>query len=290
MVTSQTLKFQSFRPIPVFYLIIFCTLFCQQLWASQDAMVIVDKAFIYSDQAMTSPIGYVSRGKKLVVGEIPRNKAQVYPIIVSGKVAYIRVLDLTTEKESMDSNRLTAERFQKTTRSVPQSKFVFSYYGFASQVSQSSSNGLIRDGDSLFWHGLSLKGEVLTRERMDVQLILNYMGTDAEQERYRVFELGLGAALRLINAKKFLLRLEGQLLGVPFSSYELSGDFRVKSFGYSAGGGVNMTWIFNQGWGVEAFGGAYYTKLLAFDAPKPFVDFSSSFAGVRAGLGVNYTY
>ena len=69
-----------------------------------------------------------------MVGEIPRNKAQVYPIVVSGKVAYIRVNDVTTERESMDTTRLTAERFQKNTAPSISGKFAVSYYAFNSTI------------------------------------------------------------------------------------------------------------------------------------------------------------
>lgn len=290
MVKVHTLKIQRFPSRQLFCLISSLLFWCPLLWASQDAIVIAERAVVYSDREMTSPIGYISRGKKIVVGDIARNKAQVYPILVSGKVAYIRVLDLSTEKESADATRLTAERFQKSTNVVRETKVVTSYYSFLSQITQSQKNAEISNGDSLFWHGLSVKGEVLVKSRLDIQVLANYMGTSYKEESYRVFELGLGSALRLIDQRRFLARLEGQALGVPFSTYEIGNDFRVKSFGYSVGGGLNLTWFFDKYWALEASGGAYYTKLFAFDTPDPYTDFSASFVGGRFGLGLNYTF
>jgi hypothetical protein len=291
MVNSQTLKIQ---PLPLhlaFYLLFLLFFFCPKLWASQDAMVITDRAMIYSDRDMTSPIGYVKRGKKLVVGEIPRNKAQVYPIVVSGKVAYIRVLDVTTEKESMDSTRLVAERFQKNTDKIYKSKFVLGYFAFSSQANLNAENTTdLLDKDALLWHGLSIKGEVLLKDSFDFQVIANFMATSEGQEKYRVIEFGLGAAYRLIDSRKFILRLEGQGYGIPFSSYEIGSDFRLTSYGYTVGGGLNMTYLFDRHWGFEASGGVYYTKLLGYDTPAPYEDVSPSFVGNRFGLGVNYTY
>jgi hypothetical protein len=290
MVKSLTLKFQSFPLRPGFYLLVLLCLLCQNLWASQDAMVLSDKAVIYSDPEMTSPIGFVSRGKKLIIGEISRNKAQVYPIIVSGKIAYIKVIDVSTEKESMDSNRLTAERFQKATRQIPESKFVASYYSFASHITLSKQNGEAKDQDSFFWNGASLKGEILAGKRLDIQIISNYMQSAVDDETFRVIELGLGGALRLIDLRRFMARIEAQILAVPFSNYELGHEFRIKSFGYSTGATLNLTFLFKNNWGLEVFGGPYYTRLLAFDVPEPYADFSASFIGVRGGLGLNYTY
>lgn len=290
MVKLQTPNIQRIPLYLAFYLLFLLFFLCPKIWAAQDAMVMVDRAVIYSDREMTSPIGYVSRGKKLVVGEIPRNKAQVYPIVVSGKLGYIRVIDVTTEKESMDSTRLVAERFQKNTDAVYKSKFVFGYYAFSSQVNLNYENAKLADKDALLWHGLSLKGEVLVKDSFDFQIITNYMTTTQSNETFRVLEFGLGAAYRLIDRRKFLARIEAQALGIPFSSYSLGDDFRLKSYGYTVGAGLNLTYLFNRHWGAEAFGGVYYTKLMGFETPAPYKDISPSFVGNRMGLGLNYTY
>ncbi len=291
MVKSQTLKIQRLPLYLAFYLLSLLFFFCPKLWAAQDAMVVADRAIIYSDREMTSPVGYVSRGKKLVVGEIPRNKAQVYPIVVSGKVGYVRVQDVTTERESMDSTRLVAERFQKNTDTVYKSKFVLGYFAFSSQANLNNSNTTdLVDKDAILWHGLSLKGEVLLKNSFDFQIISNFMAMSEGQEKYRVIEFGFGAAYRVIDSRKFLLRLEAQGYGIPFSSYEIGSDFRLTSYGYTAGGGLNMTYLFDQHWGLEASGGVYYTKLMGYDTPAPYKDVSPSFVGNRFGLGVNYTY
>jgi hypothetical protein len=290
MLKFSTLKFQYLPFQRALFLILSLFFVCPLLWASQDAIVVNDRAIIYSDKEMTSPIGFVQRGKKLKVGDIPRNKAQVYPVVVSGKIAYIRVLDVTTEKESMDATTLSAERFRKITDKKFDSKVAFSYYSFLSTVNLSRKNGSLKDSDSLFWHGLSLRGEALAVKRLDFGVIINYMGTDESREHFRVLETGLTAAVRLYDGKIFLARLETQISAIPFSSYELDGQFRVKSFGFSGGGGLNLTWLFNNHWGIQTYGGLFYTRLMAFDTPDPYTDFSANFMGGRFGLGVNYIY
>jgi len=286
MANSRTLKIQHLA----FYVLFLLFFFCPKIWAAQDAMVTADRAVIYSDREMSSPVGYVKRGKKLVIGEIPRNKAQVYPIVVSGKVGYIRVIDVTTEKESMDSTRLVAERFQKNTDKTYKSKFVASYFAFSSQVSLNKENADIVNKDSLLWHGLSLKGEVLVIQSFDFQIISNFLTMTKSEESFKAVEFGLGAAYRLIDKRRFLARIDAQALGVPFSTYSVSDDFRIKSYGYSVGTGLNLTFMFDSHWGAEAYGGVYYMKLLSFDTPEPFGDISPSFVGNRFGLGLNYTY
>lgn len=290
MVTPHLHKFQRFPLAGAICFLLTLVFYCPQLLASQPAMVLVDRAIIYADKEMTSPIGYIARGKKITVGEIPRNKAQVYPIVVSGKIAYVRVIDVTTEKASMDTNTLTAERFMKSTKSVPDSKFVLGYYSFASIINLSQKNGEVKSKDPVIWHGLTIRGEIMFKNIVDFQIVTNVMQAKEKEETVRAVEFGIGGALRFIDTKKFVARLEGQALAIPFSSYELGNQFRVNSYGLTFGGGLNLTYFFNKNWGTEAFGGAYYTRLLAFDAPLPYRDFSASFTGGRFGLAVNYLY
>lgn len=257
--------------------------------AAQVAMVVAERAIIYSDSAMTSPVGYISKGKKLMVGNIARNKGQVYPIKVSGKIAYLKVRDVTTEKDSMDSTRLVADRFQKKTNYEYRSNLAVSYFSFSSQINIDKENELLNK-DVLAWNGISVKGEVLLKNSFDIQIITNYMATKKNSESFNVLEFGVGSAYRLIDKRKFIARIEAHALFIPFSTYSFNDDFRVKSYGYTLGSGFNMNYLFNENWGTEIFGGLYYTKLLGFKSPAPYKEISPSFIGNRIGLGINYTY
>lgn len=288
MLGFYSLKFQRVHSSSAIKLLFLFCFLCPKTWAAMDAIVIAEKAVIYSDTEMTSPLGYVRRGKKISVGEVPRNKARVYPTIVSGKVAYIRVEDVTTERESMHSERLVAERFKTATHEAYETKYTLAYFSYNSIMDINEDNAGVMDGASHQWHGISLKGEVLLRKKYDLQIISNYMYTSAKA--FNAFELGAGVGHRLIDREKFLLRLEGQLLSIPFSTFSYRSDFRIKSYGYTLGAGLNFLYKFENNWGIEAFGGAYRTSLFEFDLPKPYKGFSPVFFGSRIGVGVNYRY
>ena len=287
---SFKLIFQELPRPKNLYLLFLVFFSCPKLWAAQDALVTAKKALIYSDMEMTSPIGFVSQGKKIKVGDIPRNKAQVYPVIVSGKIAYIRVTDVTTEKESVDSSRLVAERFRKKTVVVQKSKFVASYFLFNSQATMNKENAEILDKSSLLWNGLALRGEVLMKDSWDIQILMNYMIATKGTEKFKVLELGAGVAYRFIDQKKFILRGELQGLAIPFSTYEIAEDFLVRSYGFTWGAGLNGTYFLSQHWGIEGYGGIYQTHLLKFKSPEPYESISPSFLGARLGIGLNYSY
>lgn len=264
---------------------------CPFSWAAQDAVVVAQEAIIYSDQEMTSPIGYISFGKKVKIGEVARNKASVYPIVVSGKIAFIKVVDVSTQKESMDSDDLTARRFQKKAEEVKEkkAKIVASYFSFLSQINMQHSNGQIKSKDNLRWHGLGFKAETLISKRVDLQFITNLMQTQMHQERFRAVEAGFGTAYRPFLSKTFIPRLEAHLLSVPFSTYSLDEDFRVKSYGYSASANIVLDLIFDR-WGMEIYAGAHYTKLLGFNVPSPYKKIAPSFIGTKFGAGFSYSF
>lgn len=253
-------------------------------------MVTAEKAIIYSDEQMTSPIGFVRRGKKIKVGDIARNKAQVYPLIVSGKMAFIRVLDVNTEKESVDSDRLVAERFMKATKPKYRTRYVLSYFSYASQISQGHNNSGLEDGDPLSWSGGSLRGEIRTNGKFDFLLIANFLGAKENREEYRAFEVGVGGAWRFLELGGFSLRAKGEVLAVPFATYAIGSDFRKRTMGGSFGAGLDAHFQFSDNWGLEVAAGLYTTKLSKFDLPSPYQSIKPSFSGTRTSIGISYIY
>lgn len=289
MFFTHGLRFQQLSLLAKLSLILGLFLICPDLLAAQEGIVTAEKAVIYSDKEMKSPIGFVRRGRKVTVGEIPRNNAQVYPIVVSGKIAYIRVLDLSTEKESVEADRLVAERFRKATVEVKKQKLVASYMRFNSTVSMDADNNALRSGDTVAWNGVSLKGEVLLKNYWDIQILINYMMAETGKEKFTATEIGAGAAYRLSETKRFLLRLEGQLLGIPFSSYEFENDFLKRGYGFTFGGGVVASYWPSSNWALEGALGYYRTQIFKFESPEPYKEISPVFAGPRLFIGLNYS-
>lgn len=80
------------------YCVLFSALiFSQTGWSGQTAYVKSRIAYIYSDQDLQSPIGFIRQGKKLTVGEISRKRGSLLPIVVSGRIAYIKRADLSLQ-------------------------------------------------------------------------------------------------------------------------------------------------------------------------------------------------
>lgn len=72
-------------------------LISSQILGAQLAVVSVPKAVIFSDQKLTTPIGYISYGKKIKVGEVEKKDGTILPVVVSGRIAYVQIKDLTIQ-------------------------------------------------------------------------------------------------------------------------------------------------------------------------------------------------
>ena len=277
------------------------SVYCPLLWAAQDAIVIVDKAVIYADKTMTSPVGYIQKGKKVTIGEVPRNKARLYPIVVSGKVAYIRVIDVSTEVGSVDSNRLVAERFVTASRRKLEGHYSVSAFTYPTQVSLASSPDQLDNNDPFVFNGFQVRGLAKKKtSRLDMGVVFGYAEGKENIETFRMIEVGAEFSPRIYSGDRFVFRWQNQILAVPFATYSLGSLARVNGYGATAGTGLNANLILGQKFGIEAYGGFYYTKLFGFDIPDPrnaqgdirYPDLrlSPSFVGTRLGVGMTYLY
>lgn len=78
-------------------------------YAARVAVVNVPETVVYSDLSMGSAIGFIRGGRVLKVGEKPRMKGTLVPIVVSGRVAYVQVKDLryVEDEDQTYSPRIT---------------------------------------------------------------------------------------------------------------------------------------------------------------------------------------
>lgn len=72
------------------------------VFAYQVAFIKESRALIFADQDLKVPIGYLSKGKKIRVGEVKRNSGQALPMILSGKIVYIKVDSLAFKDPKTD--------------------------------------------------------------------------------------------------------------------------------------------------------------------------------------------
>jgi len=283
------LRFQSLQSFRKKAFIFITFLFCPALWAAQDAVIIVERAVVYSDEGMTSPVGFISRGKKVRIGELARNKGQVYPIVVSGKIAFIRVQDLNFQLDELNRN-FSAERFKKNVeKSSLKSLIALGMLQFDSLVTAKNSNGGYKDKDNISWSGFALTAGGFTGEYWEFHVLGNYLSSTDQNEKITFLETGVGVGYHLIDLNFFYMRIDTQVFYIPWASYSLGDDFKSNGKGYSAGASLTAG-VAIKSFALEGYAGNYLTKLDEFDVPAPYVAVQRRFTGNRVGLNLKYTF
>lgn len=61
------------------------------------ARINTERAVVYSDENMLSPIGYIASGKAITVGNPRRMNRELVPLIIYGKLAFIEIKDISYE-------------------------------------------------------------------------------------------------------------------------------------------------------------------------------------------------
>lgn len=82
-------------------LLLLCA-FSFSAFAAQIAVISVPKAIVYSDQNLTTPLGYIAYGKKIRVGEVERKDGTVLPLVISGRIAYIQTKDIIVKSLNVE--------------------------------------------------------------------------------------------------------------------------------------------------------------------------------------------
>ncbi|MBY0515481.1 MAG: hypothetical protein K2P81_01130 [Bacteriovoracaceae bacterium] len=283
----------SLKPNPMriwAFMAIICgtfSLFINTAQAARDAVVVQDKAIIWSDAQRTSPLGFARRGKIIRVGDKERERGQVVPVIISGKVGYVAIEDLSfedTNKKVTDED-IIPTRFKEATQVRYGEYVVGSYTRFASTESKNSQAG--RVGDNWNFNGGMLKGAIATsNERIGLNFLGEYLYTENQDESFRVFELGMGVSLALIDFRRFKIRAEVFGLVVPWSQYESRPLFTLNGYGGGALAQGTGTIFFTDSVGVEVGFGYQALKIFNIKRPSPFKPFSPFFSGTRLNAGL----
>ncbi len=254
--------------------------------AARDAIVNVEKAIIYSDAQRSSPIGFARKGKLVRVGDKEREKGQVVPVVVSGKIGYIAVDDLLFDEElkkkltEAEDEASSVSRYRESTLRRYGEHLMMGYTRFG--ATESKDEAADRPGDAWTFNGGFVKGEIRTeKERLGLAFMLEYLFAENPEEKFRMFEFGLGGSLALINARRFKLKAEVFGLMVPWAQYENAPLFTLNGYGLGALAQGTMIIFISESVGFEAAAGVQSVKIFGIDRPSPFKEFNPLFTGTR---------
>ena len=255
--------------------------YCHNSLAAREAIVTSPRAIIYSSANLDGPIGYVSRGKKLKVGEVLKGKAGLYPIVVSNRIAYIRARDIDF---NVEETQAVATRFYQLTRENLHKSFSIGFTNYSTSIQSDSDVG------NFDWLGYQLKGEVINHNNWGLQILTGGLWATSGEEQFRMIELGVGVSYTFLHLGPFRTSLFGQFLGVPYANYSLGSKFRINGGGFGYGGGISASMDIAKRWGIDGALGIYRTRLMGFDAPEGYEAPDPTFSGSRLVLSAYYRF
>ena len=264
-------------------------------WAARTAVVTSDKAVIWADTQRSAPLGYARRGKVLRVGDKDLSKGQVVSVILSGKVAYISIEDISIEDQmkKKDFESQEGSRFKEVIRTRYNQYIVASGVMFSAAESKNSSAE--RPGDTWSFIGGQLKGVVQKEDaHVGVAFLFEYLYADNkianQDESFRMFTFGGGPSIPLINGRRLQFKLEGMFLMTPWAQYEAQPLFTLNGYGAGALGQASMLFYPWENVGFEITAGAKALKVFGIRRPSPFKEFDPMFIGTHFSTGLSYRF
>ncbi len=199
--------------------------------AAQIGIVRKNKAIIYADLDLKSPIGYVRKGKELAVGNVKRRRGEVLPVVVNGRVAWIRVEDLSLpeEQKPFDQDKKVTEHnifYEEEVKDpLDQNNYLTLRSGPASPKASFNNNAV---GEQQVDVSNATETSLMFNHKNPYHSIhwgigLEYVSGTTELVNYRSINVKGGIAW--VPIRFSLLSIEA------YANLALSGDFRVASEG-----------------------------------------------------------
>lgn len=258
-------------------------------FGAQWAEVKSEKAVVYSDPEMSSSIGFVSFGKRLRVGSVPKNYGLVLPIIVSNRVGYIKVEDIYTEEELEEREKLKARLEKMRSRKTLERKLSIRGNQSVRALSYDQEEKENKEYTVLFSGG-GIGGYYLNYDRDKYYKIeIDFSTGSFEEDELDILMFNLGYMRPLFGKLYFY----GSLLLVPYSQYRY--ESLVKANGQGAGLQVGIEWMMAISDRLSLHFDAYssYLALSGFPAKDQSLlpeELSMNIISSGGTLSLSYTY
>jgi hypothetical protein len=264
----------------------------QNVYAASWGTVIVQRAIIYSDIQMTSVIGYVKQGRKVRVGDIPKNKGRLLPIIVNKKVAYIQRKDLNTGIE-VESLKTVSERIKdRINQKKGISRFGIkgtSFYGALIQndFEDSFGNELLFFGYGLTGYYTHISSE--TGFRVSVEKLV----ATKDDATFTIYSVPISYNIYGFQTSKYDFNFYLGGIFMPYTEFKLGGDFKVSGQGVGAEIGAEMRFSFSTNYSLHIAGDYQVARFISMELPENNVypkEFDPYIHGVKLSASITYEF
>jgi len=223
---------------------------------------------------------------------VAKNKSQVFPIIVSGKVTYIKIEDIQTSDKLLKLQSATDRMKNKATQKSTDKKiaFVSSAYVTSMSVEESYVGDTTR---SATFTGYGLRGYMHNLINGNGwRFSLNSITFIDDSESLSIAEIQTDYFVDLIQSGGFDFSGFVGVIIVPYAEYKVDSQFTENGYGLGFGIGTEATLKLGSTVSFHFDGSYQYTKLAGFDLPSSIgVDnFNPVLNGMKFTAAIAFSY
>jgi len=262
-----------------------------QVYAAKWATIVSDRAIVYSDLQMSSEIGFIAKGKKVRIGEVLRNKGRLVPVIVNGKVAYIKVADIQSNANLVALQTATERIKSKMDEKVDEKRIAILGQSLISNIDFGKDFGSIRSENYTFYGG-GVRGYYKNIQTgVGYRSTINYFTTSKDDLTYTYLGFEVDGLFSFNKNKYFDLSFFSGLILVPYSQIKYSSYFTINGYGLGGQVGADMRISIGSKLSLHLDSSYQMIKLFGYSLPEnpDFPDdVSPLMNAVKFGLALSY--
>lgn len=272
---------------------LFCLLFSLNVYAAQWATVTSEKAPVFSDVQMSSVIGFISKGKRIRVGEVPKNKGRLLPVIVNKKIAYIQIDDISMAASADAIVSATQRIREKMNRKIDERR-ISAFAGTMLGNVYFDSTERNEESYNLLFLSLGIRGYYRKiGEATGIRTGIEYFYGPKDEETLSWASVNVDYTWPALTTNLYDMVFFVGGIFAPFAQYEVDDLFTITGYGFGAHGGVDMRFALPGNWSLQVEGAYHSLKLFEMDLPEnnlygdilnPWVN------GIKTSVAISYEY
>ena len=215
---------------------------------AQKAMVKATQAIVFADERMTSPIGYLSSGREIRVGNTPRNNGKVLPVLLVGRIGFIQVGDIELNVDNVTISK-RMEAFSRKEKIKNLLTFSLGSSGLGDDWENLSNNIEHQEASAALGQRLGVEIHP-PKTKLFAGIGLNYAGKTMDQLAIKYFSFDSLLYWSCFKYKYFMLDI--------FAGFEFSPQVKIEvrnsveqnkavAYGYVVGGQIQLPNIWQFG-------------------------------------------
>jgi hypothetical protein len=271
-------------------------IFISSSLAAQWATVTAQKAIIYSDLEMKSPIGFFIKDKKIRIADKTRSGGRLFPTVIRKRIVYIKVDDIVIG-EKLQLLESASKRIKDVQTKENEKRVSLFYNGYASFMSLDKENPFSKEsseGTLFYYNGFGVKGYLSNYgSKKTWRVSVESSSTATELNEFSVISLIPEISYDILKFDNYAFRIFAGVILSPFVQYSYDDLFTVNGYGAGISTGAEMELKFKKSFGFHVDAG-YRVQKYFLELPQgPSSDedkFNPLFNGVSFSASISYGY